>query len=139
VEGWGTFCEELALDAGWMNGNRLTRLAHLRKRMENAVRAYVSVMVHCEGWDQETLAAFAVEKGKLPPQFATNLWSRVMNSPMQITTYYLGSRGFRELYQAEQDRLGSNFKLRDFCDNILKAGAVPIHKLPQLLQLSSKP
>ena len=53
VEGWGTFSEELMLDAGWDDHNRLTRLAHLRKRLENATRAYVSVMVHVHDWNEE--------------------------------------------------------------------------------------
>ncbi len=134
VEGWGTFCEELALDAGWRDGNRLTRLAHLRKRMENAVRAYVSVMVHCESWDQEKMNQFVVEEGMLPPQFASNLWNRVLSSPMQLTTYYLGSSAFRELYEEEKARLGDGFSNKGFCDAVLAEGAVFIDALPQLIR-----
>ncbi len=134
VEGWGTFCEELALDAGWRDGNRLTRLAHLRKRMENAVRAYVSVMVHCESWDQEKMNQFVVEEGMLPPQFAANLWNRVLSSPMQLTTYYLGSSAFRELYEEEKARLGDGFSNKGFCDAVLAEGAVFIDALPQLIR-----
>ena len=129
IEGWGTFSEELMLDAGWDEHNRLTRLAHLRKRLENATRAYVSVMVHVEDWNKDQVMDFAVTRGLLPPQFALNLWVRVMNNPLQIPSYFLGFHGFRTLWAEENRRLGENFKTRDFVDKVLRAGAIPIDAL----------
>ena len=129
VEGWGTFSEELMLDAGWSGGDKLTRLAHLRKRLENAVRAYTSVMVHIHGWDKERLMEFAETRGLLAPQFAINLWNRVMNNPLQIPSYFLGFHGFRKLWQEEQVRLGDNFTTREFVDSVLQAGPIPIDAL----------
>ena len=129
VEGWGTFSEELMLDAGWSDGDKLTRLAHLRKRLENAVRAYTSVMVHIHGWDKERLMKFATGRGLLAPQFAINLWNRVMNNPLQIPSYFLGFHGFRKLWQEEQARLGDNFTTREFVDSVLQAGPIPIDAL----------
>ena len=129
IEGWGTFSEELMLDAGWDDHNRLTRLAHLRKRLENATRAYVSVMVHVHDWNRDQVMEFAVTRGLLPPQFAVNLWVRVMNNPLQIPSYFLGFHGFRALWAEENRRLGENFKTRDFVDKVLRAGPVPIDTL----------
>ena len=129
VEGWGTFCEELLLDAGWDGDHRLTRLAHLRKRLENAVRAGAGVKVHCRGWSKQELTEYAVKRGLLAPQFAVNLWDRVMNSPYQLTSYFLGSKGFRSLYRSERERLGDTFRTDRFCDAVLGAGAIPIEYL----------
>ena len=134
VEGWGTFSEELMLDAGWDDHNRLTRLAHLRKRLENATRAYVSVMVHVHDWDKDQLMEFAVARGLLPPQFALNLWVRVMNNPLQIPSYFLGFHGFRKLWQEEQARLGDSFTTREFVDSVLQAGPIPIDALTLTLR-----
>ena len=129
VEGWGTFSEELMLNAGWGDYQKLTRLAHLRKRLENATRAYVSVMVHVQGWDKDQLMEFATQRGLLAPQFAINLWNRVMNNPLQITSYFLGFHGFRKLWQEEKARLGGNFSTREFVDGVLQAGPIPIDAL----------
>lgn len=134
VEGWATLCEVIALDAGWNGFDRLDRLAHLRKRLENAVRAYTSVQVHCRGWDRDRLMAFAVTEGLLAPQFAINLWDRVIDSPFQITSYFLGFREMTRLLEREKARLGPDFDLRAFCDGVLGAGAVPIAFLPELLR-----
>ena len=134
VEGWGTFSEELMLDAGWGGFRKLTRLAHLRKRLENATRAYVSVMVHVHGWDKDQLMEFAIDRGLLAPQFAINLWNRVMNNPLQIPSYFLGFHGFKKLWQEEKARLGDNFRTREFVDGVLQAGPIPIDAIASTLR-----
>jgi uncharacterized protein (DUF885 family) len=124
VEGWGSFAEELMLDAGWADNAPLTRLAHLRKRLENATRAYVSVQVSTAGWDEAQVLAFARDEGLLAPQFAKNLWQRVVNSPLQITDYFTGYQHFRRLfaiYQASPQNDG----IRRWVDAVLQAGPVP--------------
>lgn len=135
VEGWATLCEVIALDAGWHGDTPLDRLAHLRKRLENAVRAYVSSKVHCRGWDKEQVTRFAVEEGLLAPQFAVNLWDRVTASPLQLTSYFLGFRHFNQLLAEERERLGKDFSMRNFSDTILQAGAVPLALLDDILRI----
>lgn len=131
-EGWATFCERVVLDAGWEVENKLTMLAHLRKRLENANRAYTSVMVHCHGWDKDKTVAFSIEKSLLAPQFAKSLWGRLIDSPMQMTSYFLGGTQFNELLEFEKKRLGSQFNLTEFMDTILSAGPIPIDEFYSL-------
>ncbi|MEJ2086395.1 MAG: DUF885 family protein, partial [Acidobacteriota bacterium] len=52
IEGWATFTERIVLDAGYAEGDWLTRFAQLRKRLENANRALMSVRAHCRGWSE---------------------------------------------------------------------------------------
>ncbi|MCB2114497.1 MAG: DUF885 family protein [Parvularculaceae bacterium] len=134
AEGWGSFSEILMLNAGWGGGDLLTRLAHLRKRIENATRAYVSVQVHTKDWNKGDVMNFATTRGLLAPQFAENLWDRVVNSPFQIITYFLGYHGFVELWESEQKRLGDGFSTRNFVDGVLRAGTAPVHRLAPLLK-----
>lgn len=131
-EGWATLCERVALEAGWDDRNKLTRLAQLRKRLENANRAYTSVQAHCRGWDEEQVLAFSVETSLLAPQFAKSLWGRLMSSPMQITSYFLGYKQFDEIYETEKERLGDAFNTREFMDTILRAGPIPIDEFPAI-------
>ncbi len=126
IEGWATFCERVALDEGWDAGNDLTMLAHLRKRIENANRAYTSVMVHTQGWSREQVLQFSTETSLVAPQFAKSLWYRLMRSPMQLTSYFLGGAQFSALMQAEKERLGDAFDLTFFMDTIMKSGPIPI-------------
>jgi hypothetical protein len=132
-EGWATFTERVLLDAGWEEERPLTFLAHLRKRIENANRAYTSVMVHCNGWSQEQVMEFSTGTSLLAPQFAKSLWGRIMRSPMQLTSYFWGGKQFTELLAAERARLGDDFVLRDFMDTIMRAGPIPMDEFPRIL------
>ncbi len=125
-EGWATLCERIALDEGWDDHNKLTYLAHLRKRLENANRAYTSVQVHCNGWNEEKVLEFSISTSLLAPQFAKSLWGRLMSSPMQMTSYFLGTQQFTLLYENEKRRLGDRFRICDFMDTVLRAGPIPI-------------
>ena len=135
-EGWASFVEILMLDAGWGNGDKLTRLAHLRKRLENATRAYISVMVHTQGWNREQVIDFASTRGLLPAQFASNLWDRVsgLYMSLQLTSYFVGFHVFESLWKEEQQRLGENFDQRAFVDSVLATGSVPMTKLREIIQ-----
>ncbi len=133
IEGWATLAEKLALDRGWDDFNRLTYLAHLRKRLENANRAYTSVQVHCFGWGEEEVDRFSREESLLAPQFAASLFGRLQRGPMQMTSYFMGKEMFMEVLEGQRARLGEDFDLRAFSDTILRAGAVPMDMMPELL------
>jgi uncharacterized protein (DUF885 family) len=132
TEGWATFAERVVLDHGWAEGDWLTRIAQVRKRLENANRAYTSVMAHCEGWKEDRVVAFSVETSLLAPQFAKSLWGRLMSSPMQILTYMLVGLELNALYDAELERLGDRLVVRDFMDAVLRAGPIPTEELAAL-------
>jgi len=126
TEGWASFVEQMTLDAGFDGDQPLTRMAHLRKRLENAVRAYVSVQVHCRGWSADQLGSFAVETGLLPPQFADNLWQRALLSPIQLPSYFIGFRVFDETYRRGQENLGDAFSTKAYNNAVVDSGGMPM-------------
>jgi len=133
-EGWATFTERVLLDAGWEKDNPLTFLAHLRKRLENANRAYTSMQVHCNDWTTDQVMEFSTETSLLAPQFAKSLWGRIMRSPMQLTSYFLGGQQFTDLLAAEKERLGEQFNLKDFMDTIMQIGPIPIDEFAGIFE-----
>ena len=135
-EGWATFTERVLLDAGWEKDNPLTFLAHLRKRLENANRAYTSMQVHCKDWTPEQVMEFSTETALLAPQFAKSLWGRIMRSPMQLTSYFLGGQQFTDLLAAEKERLGEQFDLKEFMDTIMQIGPIPIDEFAGIFKES---
>lgn len=136
IEGWATLTEKVLLDAGWEKDRPLTLLAHLRKRLENANRAFTSVQVHCNGWSKDQVMTFSTDTSLLAPQFAKSLWGRIMNSPMQLTSYFLGGAQFKALLEAEKKRLGTRFDLKLFMDTIMKAGPIPVDEFYPIFEKS---
>jgi uncharacterized protein (DUF885 family) len=124
VEGWGTFSERLMLDLGW--GGPLDRLAHLKKQMENIARATVDVRVHTKDMPRAEVLRFVREDVLQDEQFASNMWTRAITTPTQITTYWLGYRQVTDLYQDVKKARGTSFRLKEFMDAMLADGPVPV-------------
>lgn len=124
VEGWGTFCERLLLDEGW--GGPLDRLAHLKKQLENIARTIVDVRVHTRGMTREEVLRFVKEEALQDDQFASNMWRRAITSSPQLTTYYLGYRQVRGLYEDVRAARGEGFDLRAFMDGMMELGPVAV-------------
>jgi uncharacterized protein (DUF885 family) len=102
--------------------------------LENANRAYTSVMTHYYGWDKEKVMDFSINTSLLAPQFAKSLWGRLMNGPMQMTSYFLGGSQFTELLAAEKKRLKDQFVLKDFMDTIMQAGPIPVEDFSKIFK-----
>jgi hypothetical protein len=126
VEGWGTFCERLMLDQGW--GGPLPRLAHFKKQLENIARAIVDIRVHTEGMTRDEVVRFVKDEALQGDQLASNMWMRAITSPVQLTTYYLGYREMRGLYEAERAKQGAAFELHAFMDGMMRLGPVPVSR-----------
>ncbi|HMF08982.1 MAG TPA: DUF885 domain-containing protein [Thermoanaerobaculia bacterium] len=131
VEGWGTFCERLILDTGW--GGPLDRLAHLKKQMENIARTIVDIRVHTSQMPRQEVIRFVKEEALQDDQFASNMWTRAITSPTQMTTYYLGYRQIFRLYEEMKAARGPAFRLKDFMDRMLSLGPVPVSHYRELL------
>jgi uncharacterized protein (DUF885 family) len=93
-----------------------------------------SVQVHCKGWSEEQMLEFSVGTSLLAPQFAKSLWGRLLRSPFQMITYFLGNAMFTEVYEAELQRRGNRFDTLVFMDTILRAGPIPIDAFPEVFQ-----
>ncbi|MEP7382975.1 MAG: DUF885 domain-containing protein [Gemmatimonadota bacterium] len=127
TEGWGTFCERIMLDAGW--GGPLPFLAHYKKAMENIARTIVDIRVHTKGMTREAMVRFVRDDALQGEQLAANMWTRTLTTAPQITTYYLGSRQIRDIFEAVRAREGAAFSLHAFMDAMVAEGSVPVSAL----------
>ncbi len=122
TEGWGTFVERILLEAGW--GGPLEWLAHYKKQLENTARTIVDIQVHTKGLDQSAMTSFVRDRAIQGEQLARNMWLRTLTTAPQITTYYLGNRQIRAIYNEARQRPG--FVMGRFLDQMMSLGAVPI-------------
>ncbi len=131
TEGWGTFCERLMLDLGW--GGPLDRLAHLKKQLENIARTIVDIRVHTGTMSRDEVIRFVRDEALQDQQFAGNMWTRSITSAPQITSYYLGYRQIRSLYDDVRKARGKDFRLQDFMDRMIAMGPVPVARYRESL------
>jgi uncharacterized protein (DUF885 family) len=130
-EGWALYCEWLAKQAGWYEGDPFGDLGRLRDEMFRAVRLVVDTGIHAKHWTREQAIAYMREKTGMGEKEVTAEIERYIVSPGQACAYKIGMLKIQELRARAQQELGQKFDQREFHDAVLKNGALPLDILEE--------
>lgn len=125
VEGWGLYSESLGSDLG-LYKDSYSKYGQLSYEMWRAVRLVVDTGMHAMGWSKEKALNYFLENVPKDRLQAENEIDRYITWPGQALAYKIGELKIKELKQLVQKKLGEKFNVRDFHNQILKNGAVPI-------------
>jgi uncharacterized protein (DUF885 family) len=128
VEGWALYCESLGKELG-LYTDPYQYMAALGDEIHRAIRLVVDVALHTKSMKREEAIKYMMANEAISEQGATAEIERYMAIPGQALGYKIGALKIAELRDKYQKELGSNFKLADFHDNILKDGALPLNVL----------
>jgi uncharacterized protein (DUF885 family) len=125
VEGWALYSERLGFDLG-LYDDPYQAFGMLLADMHRAIRLVVDTGLHAKGWSREKALAYAAELEGGSPEAQIPEIERYMANPGQALGYKLGQLKFLELRAFGETTLGKAFPLRDFHDEILREGALPL-------------
>ncbi|MDJ0763134.1 MAG: DUF885 domain-containing protein [Myxococcota bacterium] len=130
VEGWARYAEHLAEEMGLYqtNASKIVRRAWPARGM------VVDPGVHLFGWTEAQAISYIMASGVMEQAEAQSLYDRIAMLPGQLTTYDVGASVFFELRDQAKKQLGERFDLREFHDQVLKNGALPLWMLRQHIQ-----
>jgi uncharacterized protein (DUF885 family) len=128
VEGWALYCESLGKELG-LYTDPYQYMAALGDEIHRAIRLVVDVSLHTKGMTREDAIKYMMEHEAISEQGATAEIERYMAIPGQALGYKVGALKIAELRDKYRQKLGSNFNLAAFHDNILKDGALPLDVL----------
>jgi uncharacterized protein (DUF885 family) len=131
IEGWALYCEWLAKQAGWYNGDPFGDLGRLQGEMFRAVRLVVDTGIHAKHWTREQAIDYMREKTGMGDKEITSEIERYIVSPGQACAYKIGMLKIQELRSKSQQQLGAKFDQREFHDTVLKNGALPLDILEE--------
>ena len=127
VEGWALYAERLASELGWYEGDPLGDLGRLQYEAFRAARLVVDTGIHAKGWHFEEASTFFQENTGFSRQSSDNQIARYAVWPGQATAYMVGMLEILNLRAEQQSE--PMFDLRDFHDQLLTRGAVPLTML----------
>ncbi|MBY0471617.1 DUF885 domain-containing protein [bacterium] len=131
TEGWGLYSESLGDDLG-LYKSPYSKYGQLSFEMWRAVRLVVDTGMHTLGWSKEKALAYFMEhvsKDRLQSEVEID---RYITWPGQALAYKIGQLKIQELRDRAKKELGDKFSIRDFHDEILSHGTVPLDTLEQL-------
>jgi uncharacterized protein (DUF885 family) len=124
-EGWGLYAESLGPELG-MFSDPWQLFGHLDMEMLRAVRLVVDTGLHAFGWSRERALAYMADNTSMAPRDIAVEIDRYIAQPGQACAYKIGELTIARLRREAQATLGRRFDVRDFHDQCLGVGALPM-------------
>ena len=124
-EGWGLYCEMLGEEMG-LYDDPWQYVGRLSLEIWRAVRLVVDTGLHAKGWTREQAITYFLENVPQGEIVATQEVERYIGVPGQALSYKIGEIKIRELRTRAEKALGKKFDIREFHDEILTHGSVPL-------------
>jgi uncharacterized protein (DUF885 family) len=131
VEGWGLYSERLADEMGLYRSEG-ERFGMLDAQAWRAARLVVDTGLHALRWERQRSIDFLRDAG-LSETDAVIETDRYICWPGQALTYKLGQRQIEKLRREISERDGARFDLREFHDQVLGHGSLPLATLAREL------
>lgn len=125
VEGWALYCESLLAELGFFADAR-RRFSQMRLLRWRAIRIELDVALHTRGLPPHEAAARLHEDVGLSPDAALAEVRRQCSMPTYAASYAAGRREILLLRESVRKRRGNAFSLRDFHDELLTYGQLPL-------------
>ena len=124
-EGWALYAESLGKELG-MYTDPYQYLGRLNGEIERAVRLVVDAGIHYKGWSREKAIAYVLENQPVSSIEAEQRIERYMVTAGQAVSYKVGELKIIELRERAKKKLGNKFDIKEFHDEILKDGCLPL-------------
>jgi len=133
IEGWALYAESLGDEMGLLE-YPYDKFGQLGFDMWRALRLVIDTGIHANRWNREqAIALFKANTAKSDIEIENEV-DRYIVWPGQALAYKVGQLKIRELRTLAQRQLGERFDVREFHDQVLANGAIPLDVLEKNIQ-----
>lgn len=133
VEGWALYSESLGGEMGFYK-DPYSKYGQLSYEMWRAIRLVVDTGMHQLGWSREKAIDYMLAnmpKSRLETEVEID---RYITWPGQALAYKVGELKIQQLKERSRAQLGEDFDVREFHDEVLKNGALPMDVLDKSIE-----
>ena len=133
VEGWALYSERLGKEVGRYQ-DPYSEYGRLENEMWRDIRLVIDTGVHSKHWSRDQMVDYFHKYTAMDePNIQTEV-DRYISWPGQALAYKLGQLEILKLREQARQKLGDNFDLRAFHDEVLGNGALPLDVLDSQVQ-----
>jgi uncharacterized protein (DUF885 family) len=130
VEGWGLYAESLGEEMG-LYEDPYSKFGQLMYEIWRASRLVVDTGMHYLRWDRQKAIDFMIENTAKHELEVIAEVDRYIVWPGQALAYKIGQLKIAALRAKAKQTLGDQFDIRDFHDELLKDGPLPLDRLEE--------
>ena len=126
VEGWALYGEEMLMRNGLYPVGSASQGQVLRLARYRSARIGVDVNLHTGKWTFEQAVKYFMEAGGLDRESAEGEAAGAASNPTQKISYIIGKWQIMELLGRYRDKMGKDFRLGQFHDDLISHGSLPL-------------
>jgi uncharacterized protein (DUF885 family) len=132
-EGWALYAERVADEMALYSGE-LDRFGYLGSAKFRSARMVIDSGIHTRGMGYDEAIKLLTEQSTLSPAQVRGEVNRYISWPGQAPSYMIGNLEILRLRDAAKAKLGAQFDLRSFHDQVLGRGSVTLPLLRELVE-----
>jgi uncharacterized protein (DUF885 family) len=133
-EGWALYSERLGKEVGFYQ-DPYSDFGRLEDEMLRAIRLVVDTGLHYKHWTREQVVQYFHDHSAIDEPNVQSETNRYIAWPAQALSYKMGQLKILELRARAQQQLGGQFDIREFHDEIVDSGALPLDVLEEQVNL----
>jgi uncharacterized protein (DUF885 family) len=133
VEGWAVYCEQMMAEQGY--GGPEVKMQQLKMRLRAIANAILDQSIHAGNMSEKEAMDLMTKETFQQEGEAVAKWKRARLTSAQLSTYFVGATEHLNLRAAEQTKLGRDFDLKKYNDQVISYGSPPVKYVRELIGL----
>ena len=132
IEGWAVYCEQMMAEQGY--GGSEVKMQQLKMRLRAIANAILDQSIHAGNMTEKEAMDLMMKETFQQEGEAVAKWKRARLTSAQLSTYFVGATEHLDLRAAEEKKLGNDFDLKKYNDQVISYGSPPVKYVRALLQ-----
>jgi uncharacterized protein (DUF885 family) len=133
IEGWAVYCEQMMAEQGY--GGPEVKMQQLKMRLRAIANAILDQSIHAGNMSEQEAMDLMMKEAYQQEGEAVAKWKRARLTSAQLSTYFVGVSEHLDLRNAEEKKLGNQFDLKKYHDQVISYGSPPVKYVRELMGL----
>jgi uncharacterized protein (DUF885 family) len=133
IEGWAVYCEQMMAEQGYSGPE--VKMQQLKMRLRAIANAILDQSIHAGNMTEKEAMDLMMKQTFQQEGEAVAKWKRARLTSAQLSTYFVGATDHLDLRAAEEKKLGNDFHLKKYNDQVISYGSPPVKYVRELMGL----